>query len=146
MVFTGAGNGQSLHMRLRTTERQIMTKEGFTEFIDWAEEQTTGHINKAEAYRIVFNDLSEIGLFVGKYDAKNGKKDFMFGISTVMESIAARVSDECLDDFEHLFYVNMTESEEKVDENLQLVAWKKTQSSQKIQITSWYVLFAKRTA
>lgn len=35
-----------------------------------------------DAYRIVLNDMlnSDCGLLVGKYDGKNGKPDFMYGI------------------------------------------------------------------
>ena len=49
-----------------------------------------------DAYRIVFNDMmnSECGLLVGKYDAKNGNKAFMYGINTVMEWIAYRASEK----------------------------------------------------
>ena len=49
-----------------------------------------------DAYRIVYNDIlnSGCGLLVGEYDAKNGNEKFMYGISTVMEWIAYRVSQE----------------------------------------------------
>lgn len=67
------------------------------------------------AYKMVLEDMmnSECGLLVGKYDARNGGKQFMFGISTVMEWIACRVGDDTLDEFENLFLKNMLESERK---------------------------------
>ena len=62
-----------------------------------------------DAYRIVFNDMmnSECGLLVGKYDAKNGNEKYMFGVDTVMEWIAYKVSEVQGDDFSELFTKNM---------------------------------------
>lgn len=71
-----------------------------------------------DAYRIVFNDMmnSECGLLVGKYDAENGDKKFMYGINTVMEWIAYRASEKQGEEFSAMFLDNMTESQEKVRE------------------------------
>ncbi len=69
---------------------------------------------KKLAYKIVLNDLSKCGMFVGKYDARNGKEDFMYGISTVMESIAYHVSDKVGDNFSDTFIKNMIASEDRV--------------------------------
>lgn len=68
-----------------------------------------------EAYAIVFDDMtsSGCGLFVGRYDAKNGKEDFMQGVAMVMEYIAYKVSDSVGDTFSDLFTKNMIKSEEK---------------------------------
>ena len=68
-----------------------------------------------KAYEMVFNDIvnSGCGLMIGKFDAKNGKEHFMYGISTVMEWIAYRVSDEVGDEFSDLFIKNMIESENR---------------------------------
>lgn len=68
-----------------------------------------------DAYRIVFNDMmnSGCGLLVGKYDAKNGNEKYMFGIDTVMEWIAYKVSEAQGDDFSELFTKNMVESQKK---------------------------------
>lgn len=65
-----------------------------------------------EAYRIVFNDMmnSDCGLLVGRYDAKHGKEEYMFGVNTVMEWIAYRVSEAQGDNFSELFIKNMVES------------------------------------
>lgn len=68
-----------------------------------------------EAYKMVYEDMiqSECGLLVGNYDAVNGKKLFMYGISTVMEWIAYRVSEEEGDAFSDVFIKNMIDSEKK---------------------------------
>ena len=71
----------------------------------------------AKAYEMVLNDIvnSGCGLMVGKYDAKNGEDSFMHGISTVMEWIAYRVSDEVGDDFSDTFCNNLIESEQRAE-------------------------------
>ena len=68
-----------------------------------------------KAYEMVLNDIvnSGCGLMIGKFDAKNGEEHFMYGISTVMEWIAYRVSDEVGDEFSDLFIKNMIESEKR---------------------------------
>lgn len=68
-----------------------------------------------DAYRIIFNDMmnSGCGLLVGKYDAKNGNEKYMFGVDTVMEWIAYKVSEAQGDDFSELFTKNMVESQKK---------------------------------
>lgn len=68
-----------------------------------------------DAYRIVFNDMmnSGCGLLVGRYDAKNGNEKYMFGVDTVMEWIAYKVSEAQGDDFSELFTKNMVESQKK---------------------------------
>lgn len=68
-----------------------------------------------EAYRIVFNDMmnSGCGLLIGRYDAKNGNEKYMFGVDTVMEWIAYKVSEAQGDDFSELFMKNMVECQKK---------------------------------
>ena len=70
-----------------------------------------------DAYRIVLNDMlnSGCGLLVGKHDGKNGKPDFMYGIQTVMEWIAYKVSETDGDYFSDLFVRNLIESKKVVD-------------------------------
>ena len=72
-------------------------------------------MNKAEAYQIVYDDLVNmgVGLFIGTYDAKNGSRSFMHGISTAMESIAYNASEDTDEKFSKLFYDNMIKSEQK---------------------------------
>mgnify|MGYP007122088401 CR=1 FL=1 len=62
------------------------------------------------ASQIVLSKLKECQLLCGKYDARNGKEDYMYGISTVMEIIANYAGDE---EFEEMFLRNMAESEDK---------------------------------
>lgn len=69
--------------------------------------------NLQDAYRIVFNDMTNSGcnLLLGKYDAKNGSESFMHGIATVMDWIADRSGE---DDFYELFTTNMIESKHRI--------------------------------
>lgn len=72
---------------------------------------------KKIAFQITLDELSEIDLFRGIYDAKNGKDDFMYGISTVMECIAYKCSEEIGDAFSDMFMQNMATSEERANPN-----------------------------
>lgn len=76
---------------------------------------------KAQAYKLVFDDLCQVGLFVGRYDAIHGDDHFMYGVNTVMEFIAHGVSDECLDEFSDRFAANMLKSQEAVDTDPEVV-------------------------
>jgi len=71
-------------------------------------------MNKKEAYKIVFDDLTRNPLFMGKYDAKNGNEDFMYSIATVMEIIAINSDDtELYEWFNDKFYQNIIDSKNK---------------------------------
>jgi len=61
-------------------------------------------------WKAVLEELKEIQLFRGIYDAKNGNEHYMYGISTVMEVIANKANDE---EFENEFLHNMELSEER---------------------------------
>ena len=63
-----------------------------------------------KAYKMVYEDLCNCELFVGIYDASHGNESFMYGVSTVMESIAYRISDEEGDWFSNRFLNNMVNS------------------------------------
>lgn len=66
------------------------------------------------AYKIVYNDMVKCGgLFVGRFDAKNGNKDFMYGIGTIMEFIALNVDEQTYDEFEKLWSENFEKSLDK---------------------------------
>lgn len=54
-------------------------------------------------------------MFNGIYNAKNGSAQFMYGISTVMEYLAYRVSDEYGDSFSDTFVNNLIDSEQKAE-------------------------------
>lgn len=63
----------------------------------------------------VVEHMSERALFRGCYDAKNGNKKFMYGISTIMGYLAYLVSEEYGEQFDTEFVKNMTESEKALD-------------------------------
>ena len=69
-------------------------------------------MTKQEAYKIVYNDILNrgIGLFLGTFDAKNGKPEFMYGISTLMEFIAYESSEKDYDDFQKIWFENFQKS------------------------------------
>ena len=71
-------------------------------------------MDKKMAYEIVLEDLKKrVSFFEGKYDARNGKEDYMYGVSAVMECIDYSISDEVGDNFSDTFIKNMIESERK---------------------------------
>ena len=66
------------------------------------------------AYKLVYNDMVKCGgLFVGQFDAKNGNKEFMYGIGTIMEFIALNAGEEIYDDFEKIWSENFEKSLDK---------------------------------
>ena len=66
------------------------------------------------AYKLVYNDMVKCGgLFVGRFDAKNGNKDFMYGIGTIMEFIALSAEKQTYDEFEKLWLENFEKSLDK---------------------------------
>lgn len=75
-------------------------------------------MTKQDAYRIVYNDIlnRDIGLFVGHFDAVNGNREFMYGISTVMEFIALESSEADYNAFQDIWYKNFQESLDKVQQ------------------------------
>ena len=62
----------------------------------------------------LFEKMQNIDLFIGKYDAKNGNKKFMYGIGTVMEFIANEISEETYEKFYDKFLKNLIDSESKI--------------------------------
>ena len=63
------------------------------------------------AYRLVLKDISkQSGLYRGIYDARSGSDSFMYGVLTVMETLAFEAGDF---DFGGKFLVNMTNSQVK---------------------------------
>lgn len=70
-------------------------------------------MTREEVIKQLIEEMSECGLFVGKYDAINGSEKFMYGINTVMEYLAYQVSEEYGDKFCEMFLENMMKSEKK---------------------------------
>ena len=73
---------------------------------------------KQDAYKIVYNDIlnRDIGLFLGRFDAKNGKSEFMYGIATLMDFIAYESSEADYDDFQKIWSENFQKSIDKAKE------------------------------
>ena len=71
-------------------------------------------LDKLQAYKIVYDDLMRINMFKGIYDASHTEDDstddFMDGISTVMEYIAAQVSDETYTEYRDIWIKHIMES------------------------------------
>ena len=76
-------------------------------------------IDKQQAYKLVYEDLIEMNLFKGIYDARHTEEDsidlFMAGISMVMEFIAYRVSDTVYDEYLDLWNKNVSQSIAKAE-------------------------------
>lgn len=72
-------------------------------------------MDKHEAYKIVLDDIVSHGCgpFIGRYDAVNGDKKFMHGISAVMEYIAYEAGLDEFEEFEKMFFDNMMQSEKE---------------------------------
>ena len=71
--------------------------------------------NEKEMLKGIIEEIREISMFNGRYDAKNGKKDFMYGILSVMECLAYMVSDKYGDSFSDTFLQNLIDSEQKAE-------------------------------
>ena len=61
----------------------------------------------------IIDEMSQCGLFCGRYDAAHGKEDFMYGILTTMEYLAGFISYEYCENYSDMFIKNMLESEKK---------------------------------
>ena len=71
-------------------------------------------MTREDMIKDLIEKMSNCGLFIGKYDAKNGNENFMHGINTVMEYLAYEVSEEYGDNFSDMFTKNMLDSENKI--------------------------------
>lgn len=68
-------------------------------------------MDAVESFEVVYEHLCKWPMFVGCYDAKNGNENFMYGIGTVMETIAQVAGKE--DSFNEMFFENMKKSQKK---------------------------------
>lgn len=71
------------------------------------------NVNEKEMLKDIIEEMRECEMFEGRYDAKNGNPEFMYGISTVMECLAYMVSDEYGNSFSDTFVQNLIISEQK---------------------------------
>lgn len=69
---------------------------------------------KAILKEVIDELMAMSGIFNGTYDAKNGNEHFMYGVSTVLTTLAFNVSEEYADEVEEIFFKNMEKSQEKV--------------------------------
>lgn len=71
-------------------------------------------MTREEMIKNLIEEMSKCGLFIGKYDAKHCKGNFMYGVLTVMEYLACEVSEEYRDEFASMFFQNMIDSQNKL--------------------------------
>lgn len=60
----------------------------------------------------ILDDLVNCETYVGKYDAKFGSQEFMYGIENVLETLFGLVDRELAYEFSKIFFENMIASEE----------------------------------
>lgn len=63
--------------------------------------------------KVIEYAMEQNGLFAGNYDAVNGKEEFMYGISTLLEYLAFAVDENFGNDVENTFVKNMVKSKQK---------------------------------
>ena len=61
----------------------------------------------------ILNEMRQIGIFNGTFDAKNGSWEFMHGVACVMEYLAFQVSEDYGEKFSEEFSNNMEKSLDK---------------------------------
>lgn len=61
----------------------------------------------------IFDELCTCSLYMGTYDARHGNDHFMYGINSVMSTLASMISEEEEHNFNKTFFENMIYSEEK---------------------------------
>lgn len=71
--------------------------------------------NEKEMLKGIIEEMCECGIFKGRYSGNNKSLGFMYGISTVMEYLAYKISDEYGNDFSDTFLENLNISEQEVD-------------------------------
>lgn len=66
--------------------------------------------NEREILKKIVEEMRKCDLFAGKFDAKNGNVNFMYGIETVMEYLTGLISEEYHDELEKEFLTNFERS------------------------------------
>lgn len=67
-----------------------------------------------EVIKELIKEMSKCNLFIGKYDAKNGNEDFMYGVLAVMEFLTYMISEEYGMKFSEMFFENMIDSKKNM--------------------------------
>ena len=68
---------------------------------------------RKEEIKVLLEEMKQIGVFNGTFDAKNGSWEFMHGVACVMEYLAYQVSEEYGEKFSEEFFKNMEKSIDK---------------------------------
>ena len=68
---------------------------------------------KEKTLKEILDEMKQIGIFNGTFDAKNGSWEFMHGVAYVMEYLAYQVSEEYGEKFNEEFFKNMQKSIDK---------------------------------
>lgn len=71
---------------------------------------------RKEEIEDLLEEMKQIGVFNGTFDAKNGSWEFMHGVACVMEYLAYQVSEDYGEKFSEEFFKNMEKSIDKVKE------------------------------
>lgn len=66
--------------------------------------------NEREILKKIVENMRKCGLFAGKFDAKNGNVNFMYGIETVMEYLTGLISEEYCNEYQKEFINNFERS------------------------------------
>ena len=69
---------------------------------------------RKEEIKVLLEEMKQIGVFNGTFDAKNGSWEFMHGVACVMEYLAYQVSEDYGEKFSEEFFKNMRKSIDKV--------------------------------
>ena len=72
--------------------------------------------NKQKTLEELLNEMRQIGIFNGSFDAKNGSWEFMHGVACVMAYLAEQVSEEYAIEFNEEFTNNFVISVDKANE------------------------------
>lgn len=70
-------------------------------------------MNKKEVIENLLEEMKQISVFNGTFDAKNGSWEFMHGVICVMEYLSYQVSEEYGEKFTDEFWKNFEKSIEK---------------------------------
>ena len=62
----------------------------------------------------VLDEMEEMGIFNGEFDAKNGSKAFMYGVWCVMDYLTSLVSEEYCANYMNKFNKNYLKSIDKI--------------------------------
>ena len=69
---------------------------------------------KGKTLKEILDEMKQIGIFNGSFDAKNGSWEFMHGVACAMEYLAYQVSEDYGEKFSEEFFKNMQKSIDKV--------------------------------